>query len=79
MNQEDWDQLLDNVLFAYRTSRQASTKYTPFYLMYGREARLPIDINQPKPAEDDTTQELTLDERVMHFRKKFMTKLATMW
>ena len=30
-NQEDWDQLLDNVLFAYRTSRQASTKYTPFF------------------------------------------------
>ena len=23
-NQDDWDQLLDNVLFAYRTSRQAS-------------------------------------------------------
>lgn len=32
--------------------------------MYGREARLPIDITQPKPEEDDITQELTLDERV---------------
>ena len=63
-NQEDWDQLLDNVLFAYRTSRQASTKYTPFFLMYEHEARLPIDITQPKPEEDDIPQELTLDERV---------------
>ena len=31
--------------------------------MYGCEARLPIDITQPKP-EGDTTQELTLDEKV---------------
>ena len=62
-NQEDWDQLFV-IPFAYRTSRQALTKYTPFFLIYGREARLLIDITQPKPEEDDITQELTLDKRV---------------
>ena len=41
---DDWDELIDNVLFAYRSSRQASTKCTPFLLMYGREACLPIDL-----------------------------------
>ena len=41
----DWDQLIDNVLFAYRSSRHDSTKCTPFLLMYGREARLPIDLS----------------------------------
>jgi hypothetical protein len=30
----DWDVLLKHVLFAYRTSENASTKYTPFYLMW---------------------------------------------
>lgn len=34
--QNDWDEYLDGVLFAYRTSVQKSTKITPFELMYGR-------------------------------------------
>ena len=38
--QTDWDDFLDGVLFAYRTSVQKSTKTTPFELMYCRfEAR----------------------------------------
>ena len=41
---DDWDELIDNILFAYRSSRQDSTKCTPFLLMYGREARLPIQL-----------------------------------
>ena len=28
---------------AYHTSKQSTTKITPFYLTYGREAKLPID------------------------------------
>ena len=31
------------MLFAYRTSRYSITKYTPFYLVYGREMQLPFD------------------------------------
>ena len=34
--QNDWDDFLDGLLFAYRTSVQKSTKVTPFELMYGR-------------------------------------------
>ena len=43
-NESEWDKFLDSVLFAYRTSKQASTKYSPFFLMYGREPRLPVDL-----------------------------------
>ncbi len=35
-NQSDWDDKLEGVLFAYRTSEQKSSKYTPFELMYCR-------------------------------------------
>ena len=43
-NENQCDKFLDSVLFAYRTSRQASTKYSPFFLMFGREPKLPIDL-----------------------------------
>ena len=48
MQQDDWDEQLDGVLFSYRTSVHASTKFTPFYLMYGREAVLPIALKVRK-------------------------------
>jgi hypothetical protein len=32
--------------FAYRTSKQENTKETPFKLLYGRDARLPSDIDK---------------------------------
>ena len=34
--QDNWDEFLDGVLFAYRTSVQKSTQVTPFELMYCR-------------------------------------------
>ncbi len=35
-NPETWPEQLDIVLLSYRTSVHASTKYSPFYLMFGR-------------------------------------------
>jgi transposase InsO family protein len=43
-NQKDWDDKLAAVAFAYRNSVQESTGFSPYYLMYGREARIPADI-----------------------------------
>ena len=43
-NQSDWDKYLDSVLFAYRTSKQASTKFSPFFLLYGLEPVLPVEL-----------------------------------
>ena len=39
----DWDKYLPYVTFAYNTTAHSITKETPFFLLYGREARLPID------------------------------------
>ena len=37
----DWDERLPHVLFAYRASVQQSTSESPFFLLYGRDPRLP--------------------------------------
>ena len=42
--QETWDVQLPFLMMAYCTSVQESTGKTPFSLMFGREARLPVDI-----------------------------------
>jgi hypothetical protein len=39
----DWDELLQYVPFAFNTSVNASTKCTPFEMMFGRKLKLPLD------------------------------------
>src|SRR6266540_840300 len=39
----DWDKFVKLTLMAYNTSQQNSTKMTPYFLIYGRIARLPIE------------------------------------
>ena len=50
-NQKDWDRWLPQLLLAYRSSVHESTGATPFALLYGHEARLPVDLCFPCPAE----------------------------
>ena len=39
----DWDAHLPYLLFAYRVSVQESTKESPFFLLYGRDPRIPTE------------------------------------
>ena len=41
---KDWDKHLTVALWAYRTSFKVSMQFTPFHLVYGQEAILPIEV-----------------------------------
>ena len=53
----DWDKFVKLTLMAYNTSRQNSTKMTPYFLMYGRTARLPL--------EEELSRNMLLDRVIM--------------
>lgn len=44
---KDWHEMLPFALHGYRTSVQTSTGATPFSLVYGMEAFLPIEVEIP--------------------------------
>jgi hypothetical protein len=49
--QNDWDEYIPTALFAYRVSKQETTKMSPFEILYGRQPRLPSDLEKLTIAE----------------------------
>lgn len=43
-NELNWENLLSYVTMAYRSSVHASTGYTPYKVLFGREIVLPVDV-----------------------------------
>ena len=44
-NPRRWHEVLSKALWAHRISRHGATKVTPFELVYGQEAILPVEVN----------------------------------
>ena len=63
----DWDVHLPYLLFAYRVSAQESTREAPFFLLYGRDARIPTEtvlshVRSPYAVDlDDYKEDLVCD------------------
>ena len=80
----DWDLYLPSALFATRTMRQDTTRFTPFELVYGREARQPVDeiIDENRKATEITeetrniriNQEITRLQQIRHQAQEFISK-----
>ena len=68
-NQKDWDDFIPLVLFAHRTSVLEVIGDSPFYVLYGREPRLPVDVKYLPPVADDVTTS------VFEHRKRIVEKL----
>ena len=68
--QDDWDGYLPVVAHAYRTTVNVVTGYSPFYLLYGREARQP---------HDQWIQSFTGVSTLPEYVKNLATALAWSW
>ena len=55
----DWHEHISAALYAYRISRQASSKFSPFFVMYNRQPRKAISlvIDEPDRDEDKENEE----------------------
>ena len=63
IKKEPWSAYLDTCVVAYNTSWHESTKFTPFELMFGRKAILPIDVELQNASPEEVCQKFhTLDE-----------------
>ena len=41
---KQWDKFLQPAMFALRTKKQLTTQYSPYFLMFGREAKYPSEV-----------------------------------
>ncbi|XP_073295894.1 uncharacterized protein [Primulina huaijiensis] len=64
---KDWVEELPSILWAYRTTPRSSTQETPYSLVYGSEAVLPVEIGQSSiriesyPSNNDQSRSIELD------------------
>ncbi|XP_070020386.1 uncharacterized protein [Nicotiana sylvestris] len=58
----NWPEVLPGVLWAYRTTAKTSTGETPFSLVYGAEALIPVEIGEPSTRFMHATEESNSEE-----------------
>ncbi len=68
-DQKDWDEFIPLILFAHRTSVLEAIGDSPFYILYGREPRLPLDVKLLHSVSEDATSS------VFEYRKRIVEKL----
>ena len=61
---KQWDLFVHASLFAYRTSQHAITQQSPFFLVYGRQPNLPVELQIGSYPERPATKETLQDDLI---------------
>ena len=68
----EWDRYLCYLLFAYRVKCHDSTQESPFFLLYGRDARIPIEAGLTQPRR---MSQVDVDD----YKVEMLEGFATAW
>ena len=76
---DEWDQSIESVLFAIRTSPQSSTKFSPYEVAYGRKVTFPIEhvmrSEHTVPADDSSRDEM--HQQMLLHRSKITQQVSS--
>ena len=73
-NPADWENYIHKLCFAYNTSVHSSTGYSPFFLMFGRQAAIPVDLMYPLRREEEDKE---LPDFVQELKKRLQDAYAS--
>ena len=75
-----WDEHLDTCTFAYNTARHDSTKFSPFELMFGRKAVLPVELETENASPEEMLEKFNnapkMESNAAFFTKVIKTRSA---
>jgi hypothetical protein len=73
-NQDNWENYLDSLAYAYNSAIHATTNQTPYFLMFGRKPKMPIDLIFAEHSEqldqEDTIEYKTSKAEFVKFLKE---------
>ena len=67
----EWSRYLPAATLAYNTKVHSSTGLSPYYVQFGREARLPVDIICPSPEQRDHTLPEMVKMTIQNFERMY--------
>ena len=73
-NPADWENYIHKLCFAYNTSVHSSTGYSPFFLMFGRQAAIPVNLMYPLRREEEDKE---LPDFVQELKKRLQDAYAS--
>ena len=65
-----WSKHLPELLLAYNATRSAVTGYSPYYLLFGRRSRIPVDYLFPTPRDSPHQTKMEVSVAAMQKRLK---------
>ena len=70
--QDDWDEHLDPIMSAYRATKHDSTGFSPYFMVFHKEPRLPVDIQFRDDSEALEEQSIYTNDMLQKYMERML-------